>query len=76
MRDAETTLAIIRERGRRGLNLEDLYRQLFNPDLYLRAYGRIAKEPRQNNLIQVPLRSPQLMVVPRKNSSTYSDATP
>jgi group II intron reverse transcriptase/maturase len=41
MRDAETTLAIIRERGRRGLNLEDLYRQLFNPDLYLRAYGRI-----------------------------------
>ncbi|MGZ3382072.1 MAG: reverse transcriptase domain-containing protein [Isosphaeraceae bacterium] len=41
MRNAETTLAIIRERGRRGLNLEDLYRQLFNPDLYLRAYGRI-----------------------------------
>src|SRR5271155_5563481 len=41
MRDAETTLTIIRERGRRGLNLEDLYRQLFNPDLYLRAYGRI-----------------------------------
>ena len=40
MRDAETILAIIRERGRRGLPLEDVYRQLFNPDLYLRAYGR------------------------------------
>ena len=35
MRNAETVLAIIRERGRRGLPLEDVYRQLFNPDLYL-----------------------------------------
>jgi group II intron reverse transcriptase/maturase len=41
MRDAETTLAIIRERGARGLHLEDVYRRLYNPDLYLRAYGRI-----------------------------------
>ena len=41
MRDAETILAIIRERGSRGLPLEDVYRQLYNPDLYLRAYGRI-----------------------------------
>jgi group II intron reverse transcriptase/maturase len=41
MRDAETTLAIIQDRGRRGLHLEDVYRRLFNPDLYLRAYGRI-----------------------------------
>src|SRR4051812_40296393 len=41
MRDAETTLAIIRERGRRGLHLEDVYRRLYNPALYLRAYGRI-----------------------------------
>src|SRR5262245_60247240 len=43
MRDAETTLAIIQDRGRRGLHLEDVYRRLFNPDLYLRAYGRIYK---------------------------------
>jgi group II intron reverse transcriptase/maturase len=43
MRDAETTLAIIQERGRRGLNLEDVYRQLYNPDLSLRAYGRISR---------------------------------
>jgi group II intron reverse transcriptase/maturase len=42
MRDADTVLGIIRERGTRGLPLEDLYRQLFNPQLYLRAYGRIA----------------------------------
>jgi len=41
MRDAEGTLAIIRDRGSRGLPLEDVYRLLYNPDLYLRAYGRI-----------------------------------
>ena len=41
MRDAETVLGIIRERGRRGLPIEDVYRQLFNRDLFLRAYGRI-----------------------------------
>src|SRR5258708_2195731 len=41
MRNAEQVLAIIRERGKRGLPLEDIYRQLYNPDLYLRAYGRL-----------------------------------
>src|SRR3954453_21979263 len=41
MRDAETTLDIIRERGKRGSPVEGVYRRLFNPDLYLRAYGRI-----------------------------------
>ena len=41
MRDAETILGIIHERGRRGLPLKDAYRQLFQPALYLRAYGRI-----------------------------------
>jgi group II intron reverse transcriptase/maturase len=43
MRDAETVLAIIRERGRRGLPLERVYRLLFNQDLYLRAYGKIGR---------------------------------
>jgi group II intron reverse transcriptase/maturase len=43
MRDAETTLAIIHERGRNGLHLEDVYRRLYNPDLYLKAYGRISR---------------------------------
>jgi len=41
MRNAETVLAVIRDRGKRALPLEDVYRQLYNPDLYLRAYGRI-----------------------------------
>lgn len=39
MRTAETILAIIRERGERGLPLERAYRLLFNPDLYLLAYA-------------------------------------
>ena len=41
MRHAETVLGVIYERGRQGLPGEDLYRQLFNRDLYLRAYGRL-----------------------------------
>lgn len=41
MQNAETVLNVIRERGRRGLPLERLYRQLFNPQLFLVAYGRI-----------------------------------
>lgn len=41
MQDAATVLGAIRERGRRDLPLERLYRQLFNPDLFLVAYGRI-----------------------------------
>jgi group II intron reverse transcriptase/maturase len=41
MRDAETVLAIIRDRGKRGLPLEGIYRMLFNPDLYLRAYRKL-----------------------------------
>jgi group II intron reverse transcriptase/maturase len=41
MRDAATVLEIIRERGRRGLPLERVYRCLFNPDLYLLGYGKI-----------------------------------
>ena len=41
MQNAETVLSVLRERGRRGLPLDELYRQLFNPQLYLLAYGRI-----------------------------------
>jgi group II intron reverse transcriptase/maturase len=41
MQNAETVLGVLRERGRRGLPLKELYRQLFNPQLYLLAYGRI-----------------------------------
>ena len=40
MRSAETCLAIIRTRGERRLPIDDLYRQLFNPEFYLQAQGR------------------------------------
>lgn len=41
MQSAEAVLDVIRKRGERGLPVERLYRQLFNPQLYLVAYGRI-----------------------------------
>src|SRR6266852_1343628 len=41
MRNAETILGLIRERGKKGLPLERVYRQLFNQELYLTAYGKI-----------------------------------
>jgi group II intron reverse transcriptase/maturase len=41
MRTTETVLAVIRDRGIRGLPLERVYRLLFNRELYLQAYGRI-----------------------------------
>jgi group II intron reverse transcriptase/maturase len=41
MQSAETVLGVLRERGRRGLPCNELYRQLFNPQLYLLAHGRI-----------------------------------
>jgi group II intron reverse transcriptase/maturase len=41
MRNAETVLTVIQERGKKGLPLEDIYRQLYNPDLYLQAYARL-----------------------------------
>jgi len=41
MQDAATVLDVLCDRGRRGLPLEELYRQMFNPQLYLMAYGRI-----------------------------------
>src|SRR4051812_9756656 len=41
MASAETVMAIYSDRGKRGLPLEGVYRQLYSRDLYLRAYGRI-----------------------------------
>ena len=37
MRNAETVLGVIRERGRRGLPLTGIYRHLVNPQLFLHA---------------------------------------
>jgi group II intron reverse transcriptase/maturase len=41
MQSAAAVLEIIGKRGERGLPVERLYRQMFNPQLYLLAYGRI-----------------------------------
>src|SRR3954451_16033396 len=41
MQNADTVLGVLRERGRQSLPLERLYRQLFNEQLFLVAYGRI-----------------------------------
>jgi group II intron reverse transcriptase/maturase len=41
MQSAEMVLSVLRERGRRGLPCAQLYRQMFNRDLYLLAYGNI-----------------------------------
>ena len=41
MQDAGTVLAVLRERGRKGLPCDELYRQMFSKSLYLLAYGNI-----------------------------------
>ena len=41
MQHAETVLNVIRERGERGLPLENIYQLLYNRELYLRAFGRL-----------------------------------
>ena len=41
MQTAEVVLNVLRERGRKGLPCTQLYRQMFNKDLYLLAYGNI-----------------------------------
>jgi len=41
MQNAKAYLELVRERGKRGLPLERVYRQLFNRDLFLMAYGKI-----------------------------------
>ena len=41
MQTAEVVLNVLRERGRKGLPCTQLYRQMFNEDLYLLAHGNI-----------------------------------
>lgn len=41
MQIAKTVLGILQQRGKQGLPLNQIYRQLFNRDLYLMAYGKI-----------------------------------
>ena len=41
MQTTETYLGLLQERGKKGLPLQRVYRQLCNRNLYLTAYGRI-----------------------------------
>jgi group II intron reverse transcriptase/maturase len=41
MRETHTILQLLRERGKKRLPLKRVYRLLYNPDLFLTAYGRI-----------------------------------
>lgn len=43
MRETNTIIELISERGKKGLPLERLYRLLFNRNLYLHAYGKISR---------------------------------
>ncbi len=43
MLTAESYLNIIQDRGKRKLPLDDVYRQMFNPDMYLRSYAKLYK---------------------------------
>ena len=44
MQSAETVLDIARDRGRRGLPCDELYRQLFNLQVHLHRYCRYAND--------------------------------
>ena len=41
MQKAGVVLEVLRERGRKGLPCDEIYRQLYNRDLYVMAYGNI-----------------------------------
>ena len=48
MQSAEAVLGILRERGRRGLPCDELYRQLFNPELYLWPRAHLLQQGRDD----------------------------
>jgi len=50
MRNAVTVMNIIRDRGQRGLPVNNLYRLLYNRDLYLRAYAKLYPTPEDYKL--------------------------
>ena len=41
MQNAEKVLGVLHDCGQKGLPCNELYRQMFNKELYLMAYGRI-----------------------------------
>ena len=66
MQEAEVVLSVLRERGRKGLPLEQLYRQMFNKELYLLAYGNIYSN--QGAMTPGPAKKP-LTACPRTRSN-------
>ena len=57
MQTAETVLNIIRDRGQRGLPVERFYRQLYNRDLYLRAYSDAVQASPEGKALDSRIRS-------------------
>jgi group II intron reverse transcriptase/maturase len=45
MQNAKAILDIYQKRGTKGLPLERVYQRLFDPELYLQAYGKIYRNP-------------------------------
>ena len=43
MRSTENVLRVHRDRGKKGQTLERVYRHLYNPELYLKAYAKISQ---------------------------------
>ena len=66
MQESAVVLGVLRERGRKGLPLTQLYRQMFNRELYLLAYGNIYSN--QGAMTPGPARRPPT-ACPRKRST-------
>jgi hypothetical protein len=71
MRDADTTLGLIRERGKKSLPLEKVYRLLFNRNLYLMAYGKIYQIWTARPLVPLHTLLSTLVHILTKNSSFF-----
>jgi len=69
MQGTDSYLGILRERGRRGLPLERVYRHLFNRELFLKAYGRIY---RNNGAMTRGIMRKWQMVCPWRKSTPSS----
>jgi len=64
MRGIDTILDIHRKRGAKGLPLERVYKHLFDPDLFLRAYGKIYRNAgamTKGTFKELPLAMPLLI---------------
>jgi hypothetical protein len=70
MQSAATVLGVLRERGRRGLPCTELYRQMFNPQLYLLVYGR--KDVFRLHRLRWVMETSMLKTLASKHRSTVS----